>query len=136
MYLWDFKFLKYLYSFQRYKLPYGLAPQFQTLITPKVFNLEIRNFLSYILLYLHACMQNFKAVSQKLFVWAMSKVEGRQGARVTWTDFGPVPSFLKQLSSNFLGNLPVYMTWLKKKFKSLAFMVHKVMGTKFENWNS
>ena len=37
----------------------------------------------------------------------------RQGARVTWTDFGPVPSFLKQLGSNFLGNLPVYMTWLK-----------------------
>ena len=55
------------------KLPYGLAPQLQTLITPKVFNLEIRNFLLYILLYLRACMQNFKAVAQKLYVWAMSK---------------------------------------------------------------
>jgi len=54
------------------KLPYSLALQLQTLITQKVFDLELRNFRSNILLYLRAFMQNFKAITQKLYVWAMS----------------------------------------------------------------
>jgi len=33
----------------------------------------------------------------------MPKVGARQGARIKLTDFGPVPSFLKQFGSNFLG---------------------------------
>ena len=48
------------------KLPYSLALQLQTLITQKVFDLELRNFRSNILLYLR------KAITQKLYVWAMS----------------------------------------------------------------
>ena len=50
-------------AFQR--LLYILSPQLQSLITHKVYDLQLRNFRSYILENVHPspCMQNFNAVS-------------------------------------------------------------------------